>query len=1584
MRPRAGFTSWHVAALLSLTFTGGILTYLARTEMPMGALCGRALSATTGLRLSRTEVIVKPHEPNPALLQETVVLHADREGKFGPQHLPAGHYTIQAHSRGHSLAPTEIAIGEGQVRNVALELARQPSRLKVYLHQHVCSVGEPAMLLCEGLLQDNDMVVSVYATDLDRMMLTQKADLRTWVAQVERRFPEGIAASEHCKLVASGQVPVRGRDAEGVFQQRVRVPLPRAGLYLLTISADGIRKKEWALVSDLGLILKTDGDRLLAYVTHIVTGQPMPGVKLTAYPAGEPAIQAVTGPDGLALLRSRAPSPAAEVGEGATGWDLMVLAEQGGSLAAVHTFEASPEARDFQWYLTTDRPVYRPGDVVQFKGILRQASGDRYLVPAGEPVDVTVRDGRQTLLYRRQLRTNDYGTLHGDLRLPGTATTGHYELMAEVRGRPHESGFEVAAYRKPQFEVTIKSDKERVVSGAEAEVTLKAEYYFGTPVAGAEVTYTVHREPYWFGALDEEQAGEQPEESDEEGYRGNGPVELSGELKTDKRGIAHLRIPTHPEADQEDTGQDWRYRVSATVTGPGWQTAEAEGQFLVTQGEFRLEATPSRWAARPGEDVQVALLAMDYDRRPQPNMPVEVTVEHERWADREPSAKPLTTVLLRLPAATDAQGKATVSLKAPAQGEYVLRAAARDRLGNRIQQRQDLWVTSQEYADLDYRYPELEIVTDKRSYEVGDTIRALVNTKVSGAVALVSVEGRGLRRWFLQQLRGKSTLVQIPVLEEYAPNVYLTVGFVRNREFFSREKRVAVSPRPKTLTVELRTDRNEYHPGDLATCELLTRDPRGRPTPAELSLGVVDEAIYAIREDSPGDMLRAFYPGRSNRVDTSYSFPRLQLGPAAKGAGLVPVRKRFPDTALWLPDLRTDGQGRARVRFKVPDTLTKWRLTARGCTLRTLVGSAVGKFVCKKDFMARLQMPRFLVNGDESILSGVIHNETAGPLSARAALAVGGCDVLRAPRLDFTLLPGDAHLLDWHVVARAVGSQAVRLTALGAGGLNDALEQRLPIYPRAREQVEWRAGVLDRPGAETFATRADALKDAGGARLLLAPSLTSPIWEALDYLAQYPWGCVEQTMSSFLPDVVILRALRQHGLTHRRLQAELPDMVRAGLFKLYGFQLQEGGWGWWRYDGADPWMTAYVLFGLLEAQEAGFPVNPRVRRDGFDCLASLLKGARADDEATAFAAYVLARAKSPAAAQKALLPLQRRAQALPPGPLALMTLAYQEMNDTAHAQETYIRLWAKSRTPGTLCSWPAGDNRSDAWMTDTEATALALKASLAVRPQDPRLSHVVSWLMTRREGPHWVSTRDTAFVLYALADYVRLSQELTPDFALQVRLNGRPLGGPLRFGPGDVFAPQRVLDIPAALLRPGQNVLRFDRQGRGNLCYSLQLTQYVPDQDLAEVLSGSGLRLERSYHRVVLSRDPESGMVEPRPEGRARTRFRQGDVVLVHVSLTTPVAVPYVMLEDPLPAGCEVTTRGDVDLEEWGHWYSDISVRDDRVGVFARSLPAGRSEIEYHLRLEVPGRYYVRPATVSCMYQPGISATNQGTVLEVR
>src|SRR5262249_54010699 len=152
----------------------------------------------------------------------------------------------------------------------------------------------------------------------------------------------------------------------------------------------------------------------------------------------------------------------------------------------------------------TERPIYRPTHTVYFKGVLRTSASERYLLPSKKQVDVEIQDPEGKPVYRKTLPVSPMGTFHDELALPAAAPLGTYSIMANP-GRDYlHRNFEVEEYKKPEYEVKVTPEKNRVLQGENITALIEARYFFGEPVGNAKVTYVVHTTPYWYFPRDDE------------------------------------------------------------------------------------------------------------------------------------------------------------------------------------------------------------------------------------------------------------------------------------------------------------------------------------------------------------------------------------------------------------------------------------------------------------------------------------------------------------------------------------------------------------------------------------------------------------------------------------------------------------------------------------------------------------------------------------------------------------------------------------------------------------------------------------------------------------------------------------------------------------------------------------------------------------------------------------------------------------------------------------------------------------------------------------------------------------------------
>jgi hypothetical protein len=501
----------------------------------------------------------------------------------------------------------------------------------------------------------------------------------------------------------------------------------------------------------------------------------------------------------------------------------------------------------------------------------------------------------------------------------------------------------------------------------------------------------------------------------------------------------------------------------------------------------------------------------------------------------------------------------------------------------------------------------------------------------------------------------------------------------------------------------------------------------------------------------------------------------------------------------------------------------------------------------------------------------------------------------------------------------------------------------------------------------------------------VAPTLAGAIFGALDYLTSFPYGCTEQTMSSLLPNVIVAQAVRELGLKSAVDSAALARKIREGLERLEDFQHEDGGWGWWKTDESQVFMTAYVLSGLAQARAAGYRVREHILQRGSAWLRE--QWPKLDRAPADLRAYVTHSLFLAGARENAFLDAvwsQRRE--LSAYGLALLGLTLEQAGDPRVAEVANL-LEGAVKTDDRESFWPvAQDALMDIHMDVTpEATAHALKLLARQRPQSPLLPKAALYLVNHRDqGAWWGSTKQTAMVVYGLTDYVRQSKELRPNFSLAVEVNGKPVLE-RRFSEADALSATPVeVRLTAAQLAAGPQRIRIRKSGEGRLYWSARGEYY----STAERLTARGtvsLNLLREYFRLTPSQ--EGGKIVYRLEPLTGAAQR-GDVLAVRLTLTGG-DWRFLMVEDPIPAGTEFIERDDLyELKDkpawWQSWYSRREFHDDRAALFQTWFQRGQAQYFYLLKAVNPGRFRVSPARVQPMYQPNYLATTESHLLEVK
>ena len=581
-----------------------------------------------------------------------------------------------------------------------------------------------------------------------------------------------------------------------------------------------------------------------------------------------------------------------------------------------------------RYYVVTDRPVYRPGATVQFRVWARNVQERRYAEPhAGEEMRVEIYDAKNTTVKTLSLKTDEFGGASGEYTLGAEPPLGVWHMS--VNGyRPdvhHCAGalFRVEEYKKPEFEVSVKPAKTQARLGEKVSARIEARYYFGAPVANATVSYKIFREDYhhvYFGPGEYDWLygqgygryyyaypwlpwwgrwggficwdGWWPWPSYPYGaaywfpwgYYGGDPdpwrhryesgtrkalreLVAKGQGKLAADGTFTLDIDT-ARAKAEQGDRDHRYTVEAEVRDESRRAIEGQGSILATRQEFyAFVETDGGWY-QPKNEAFIQVRTLTADNQPV-TVPGQVIVKRISYGAE--NSVPEEAEVKRWDAETDAQGRLSFRYPIPAEGQYRITFVTRDSAKEEVQGNAVFWVNGPKFDGRVYRFNDLEIIADKRTYTLGDTAHLLINVAESNSRILFAdqVSQGVLLNWRFMDLPSRSTVVDLPIEARHVPNFFVEATLVRNGRLHTEARELFVPPVKGLLNLAIRTDKPVYQPGETGKVSVAVTDMSGEPVRGQVALTAYDRAVTYI-QDEFGPSPRVFYYGQK-RYHTPYA-----------------------------------------------------------------------------------------------------------------------------------------------------------------------------------------------------------------------------------------------------------------------------------------------------------------------------------------------------------------------------------------------------------------------------------------------------------------------------------------------------------------------------------------------------------------------------------------------------------------------------------------------------------------------------------------------------------------------------------------
>lgn len=907
------------------------------------------------------------------------------------------------------------------------------------------------------------------------------------------------------------------------------------GLYYVEAIIGTFRANTMVFVSDTVAITKTAAQQLFIWTANKQSGVVSPKSKILVTDGVGVLKSGTTDESGMLSLDLNNPEKSYIMGQ-----------DDNGGVFVSENFYFDSEIYDTKIYAFTDRPLYRPGDEVHLKilGRVFEDSRNSKTMSAGE-ISIAVLDPNTTPVVVQKVKVeNPSKGADTSFRLPSFAASGGYSIEITKDKKVYTSAFRVSQYTKPHYEIDVQLSKSDFKTGEAIKGKIQLRYSNSDPVKDARVDLSVRAQPLTIveGELQ---------------YLGKFPVKLTeSKLSTNSNGNVKFEIPAAEKPSryilQIRTVDNTSYRVTSTK-------------------EIMIDAGASAFAV---------------ETKSQFTKPGEIVTFHVRHIEGEKPQDKLKWVSIRLEDQSEIDGSVdgdAFKVNFEKSGTYALQV--RDAQGKMVGSVSH-WV---EGPDLKGVLGSVALVLDKKEYLPGDTARLLMAFSEEIDEALLTLERDKTEQYALLskpgdwiKIKKKSNLqwqAEIPVKEFHAPNVTFSIAYVKNGNYVFQNKGLKVAIPQIDLVIS--PDKSSYKPGEMVQIDLKTM-LGNKPVSAELSVGVVDEMVYVLQPEIAPVISDFFFHIRRNQVRTSSSLAFHTYDAATSATGALdnsnasyyerPLklrerpRRENIDTAFWAPNISTNASGKASIKFKMPDSLTRWRITVRAMSKDGVVGQKKSYIKSTQDVYLKWTGPLTYRKGDQAKLNLVAFNLSQESTSVNVRAKGLGVDTSKK----YALEPGSNHV----VIDAPLNSHGTLNVSLESKGKQlDSLSTDVDVLPS-----NWLTQSVETVSLKSKDTSIAIPKHAFNVRLALVSGLSDSFLKVTDSLISYPYGCVEQTSSRLIPAAMALENLQSLGLSNA-FNSRLRNIIETSRLRLVQMAGPNAVFGWWGdMTGDSPFMTAYAYY----------------------------------------------------------------------------------------------------------------------------------------------------------------------------------------------------------------------------------------------------------------------------------------------------------------------------------------------------------------------------------------------------------------------
>lgn len=1403
---------------------------------------------------------------------------------------------------------------------------------------------------------------------------------------------EELISAFGLEVVATGSVPASdeslGTLREIAWQPESGESL--SGPMLLEISgptSDGrvVGNRAMVYFGDVALTRKVSDTETVVRVARMSSGEPVAGATVTAWDEKLQEIaRSTTDQEGLASFAQTLAAGAqwfqAEV-EGATTIQPVTLSER---FPSGYPEASRPPA--FRSRVFTDRPLYRPGQEVSFKGLVRLDEEGRLKIPDGRTVQWRIEANYGGEVFATgETKVDRQGGWNGAWTPPGDGPIGRMIIKVAIDGidQPISAEFQIEEFRNPLFSVVCSDQSEEnsaEAKPAEATLEVQSQYFHGAPNATAVVRWTAtwfgdSSEGYYHGTDHDEDAMTRVDLYSEHAPQNTWTAEVSGEAVLDENG----RVVVRCAAPFPDPGNRAQCHVlwQVDVTGPDGQTITGGAEQIIKMAPVLLgvKALPPvggklefHWDAKvpfgsAPKAVQATLfqvvtksvkerLAPDVYRYRNFNQFVrvehrkDVTAKELTFEPREPGRYVLVVAPLAggegFPVSEETYLAGDEPSEVPVEGDTTAKVLSVS--GGRTP------------AD--------------KAWRVGDTAAATVLSP-SGGVAWVSVETEKILDTFTVPIAGNTTRIEIPIKATYEPNVFVSVYILRPGgsdqlagEMFGSTEVEVIGP-DRVLDLEVTVKAKTFAPGETVSGQVRVTADGDPVAGADLAIYAVDDSILELGGWERPEFLNAFFPRRHFGVSTFSALDAyvdhwksaqltekgFVIGDGGDGAfgNITFTRKDFKPILFWHPQVTTNQSGEAEFSCQAPDNLTRFRVIAVGQTKTSQFGAGDATFTVSKNLLVDPALPRFVRAGDEVELRAVTRQKVFDQDSLLVRCTTGGMlELISDPKVEVAAAKDAPAVVRFRARATGVGPATVKFDLVSShdAKLTDSVEVAVPVAEPMILKKESVVGSLP-SGRWKVGEVAPESWRAGSGTFRLAVSTTPWLSKlmGLPFLLDYPHGCLEQQTSRLLACARLGSLLAY--LPEAQARQKNYEHIVSETFKVLEASLLPGDMlPYWPQDSApNDFVTIQAAWCVASAEAAGFAVPDRLASGLPAALEKLVTGqSRRNPSASlrAFAIFVLTQfpeAPSEAVQSAASELILRRDQLTGEG-RAFLALALEAMEMAPEKQKQLVSELPKTFDQITF--------QPTTFASATRTEALCTWARLTIQP-DEATPVLQSRLQELMESSASLSTQENLWLLVAFQALMDtrpvapFPKKVVKPSPTETSLNGSAVAWAAT--PLTRLADEVVSGLPRAK-SPGSYVL----------------TATYSDGQRITAAESKGMQVDRVIKNLT----------EPARTGSAAAPFQLGDQLLIAYRFASEKSQNYVALDDLLPAGIEMINpnlalfakqftlpelAGGPILEA-----SHVQMRDQTTNVYFDNFPAGGGAYAVLARATAAGTF-IWPAT---------------------